>query len=390
MQSNLHTPSGASSRSLWAAIALSIGCVVPILGLPIIVEGLEDHWHLSAQAGYITALDLAGTVLGSTLTSSLALKIHWRGYLTGALLVAALANIACALHPAPLPLAALRFLAGLASGGGYASSLTLLSRQPDTARAFSWMIFAQVVANALILALFPLLDAVAGPAGMFGATGGLLALTLVVAPLMPGRSAAPAAVERATAPLARGSVLGLAALCLTAIAFVYVAIGSYWAYAERMGVTVGLAPAAVHRLLSAGVLLSALGCLAAFRLSRRHGQSRPLLGALAALAAVLIADGLWQSAVMYVFTLGTLQLCWNFIDIYQLGTLSMVDPSGRSAALVPAAQGVALALGPAAANLTLNLGGGYTSVLLMAGSSALLAVACYACVHLRHERLVSH
>jgi len=35
--------------------------VVPILGMPIIVEGLEDHWLLTgAQAGYITSIDLAG------------------------------------------------------------------------------------------------------------------------------------------------------------------------------------------------------------------------------------------------------------------------------------------------------------------------------------------
>ena len=76
---------------------------------------------------------------------------------------------------------------------------------------------------------------------------------------------------------------------------------------------------------------------------------------------------------MFVVNLAVLQLCWNFIDIFQLGTLAVVDPSGRAAALVPAAQGAALAAGPAAAGLLLGLGKGYTGVLLLAGSTTALA-----------------
>jgi len=372
--------SAAGSRSMWAAISLAIGSVIPILGMPIMVEGLEDHWRLSASdAGYITAVDLAGTFIASSLTSACAIRVHWRRYLTGSLLLAALLNACCALHPAPAVLAALRLGAGLTSGAAYASSLTLLTREPDTARAFSWMIFGQVVTNAAVLAVFPPIDDAYGPAGMFAAVGAVLLLTLAVMPLMPGRLPAPD-------PVPSGSVTLLAGLCLGAIAFVYVAIGSYWAYAERMGVSIGISAPWVHRLLTGGVLLSGLGCFAAFWVSKRLGQSKPLLGALGALAAVLLIDSGWPTPLMYVLTLGTLQLCWNFIDIFQLGTLSAVDPTGRAAALVPAAQGVALALGPAAGAFMLSFGRGYPSVLAMAGVSAGFAVACYALVHVLHGR----
>lgn len=77
----------------------------------------------------MTACDLAGLFVGSALTSAFALFVHWRRYLTGALLIAASLNLACVLHPDALVLAGLRFGAGLASGAGYAASLTLLSRQ---------------------------------------------------------------------------------------------------------------------------------------------------------------------------------------------------------------------------------------------------------------------
>jgi predicted MFS family arabinose efflux permease len=375
----------AGASRMWAVISLAIGSVVPILGMPIIVEGLVDHWHLAASdAGYVTAVDLAGVFVGSTLTSGYANRVHWRGYLTVALLLAASFNACCVLHPTPLVLKALRFGAGATSGAAYASSLTLLCRERDRAKAFSWMIFSQVVANAVILAVFPSIDDSAGPAGMFAAVGALLVLTLAVMPLIPGRLPPPAAEYGGAEPKARPSLL--AALCLAAIALVYVAIGSYWAYAERMGVAAGISANWVHRFLSVGVLLSAAGCFVAFRISKRLGQSRPLLGALGALAAVLLIDSGWPTALMYVIALGTLQLCWNFIDIFQLGTLAVVDPSGRAAALVPAAQGVALFAGPAAAGLVLDLGRGYPTVLAMAGISASLAAICYALVHLLHAR----
>jgi predicted MFS family arabinose efflux permease len=372
-------------RGPWAAISLAIGGVVPILGMPIIVEGLEDHWLLTgAQAGYITSIDLAGLFVGSTITSALAPRLHWRAYLSAALASAAALNAFCMLHPALITLAALRFGAGMASGAAYASSLALLSRESDTARAFSLMIFAQVLANAVILAVFPHIDDAFGPAGLFAAVGALLAATLCVVPKLPGRLGAP--VHHAGARPRSVPALALAGLCLGAVAFVYVAIGCYWAYAERMGVSAGIPAAWVHRFLTAGVLLSGLGCLAAFRLSRRMGQARPLLIALAALSAVLLLNGMWGTPLMFVLTLATMQLCWNFIDIFQLGTLSAVDPSGRAAAFVPAAQGAALAIGPAAGGVALGLGQGYSTVLLTAGASAALAVGCYTAVYLMHER----
>jgi DHA1 family inner membrane transport protein len=378
----------SSSRGLWAAISLSIGSVVPILGMPIIVEGLEDHWRLTgAQVGYITSIDLAGVFVGSTLTSALALRIHWRAYLTVALLSASCLNAFCVLHPTLFLFAALRFGAGMASGAAYASSLALLSRERDTARGFSLMIFSQVVANALILAVFPTVDDAYGPAGLFAAIAATLAVTLCVMPLLPGRLQPPVRAHAPGAARSRSvSAIFLAALCLGAVAFVYVAIGSYWAYAERMGVSAGIPALWVHRFLSAGVLLSGIGCLAAYWLAKRLGQARPLLFALGAFSAVLLLNGVWQTPLMYVFTLATFQLCWNFIDIYQLGTLSAVDPSGRAAACVPAAQGVALAVGPAAGGVALTLGQGYYAVLLMAGVSAALAACCYTVVYLVHER----
>jgi MFS family permease len=368
-----------------AEIALAIGSVAPILGMPIIVGALQDGWGYTAEnAGYVTSIDLTGLLAGSIVTSLMAHRVDWRWYVGGALALSAAFNLLCTPFHSIVALCSLRFAAGLTSGATYASSLTLLSRHSEPSRAFSILILLQVIANAVVLGLFPLLNERWGPAGIFVAIAGVLAASLGVAPLLPRRDSPPA-VPSTARRAQRMSVPLLPALCLMAVALFYVSIGSYWAYAERMGIEFGISTQQVHWLLSAGVFLSAAGCLSARAVGHRFGQSRALLAALALLAATLLVHGLLPTAAMFVINLAVLQLCWNFIDIFQLGTLAVLDPSGRSAALVPAAQGAALAAGPAAAGFILGLGKGYTAVLLLGGSTSALAAVTYAVVHRRYR-----
>ncbi len=383
------TKTGFQQKVLvWAEIALAIGSVAPILGMPIIVGALQDGWGYTAEyAGYVTSIDLLGLLAGSIMTSALARHLDWRWYVGGALMLSAVSNVLCASIHSLVPLCSFRFVAGFGSGATYAASLTLLSRQAAPVRAFSILILLQVVANAVVLFVFPLLSERWGPASIFLTIAGVLFASVAVSPLLPRRDrTAPTPAPLREAQPRQPSVPLLPALCLMAVGLFYVTIGSYWAYAERMGIEFGISAQEVHWLLSAGVILSAAACVSARRIGQRFGQSRSLLAALAFLAATLLVHGAFPSAAMFVVNLAVLQLCWNFIDIFQLGTLAIVDPSGRAAALVPAAQGAALAAGPAAAGFILGLGKGYTAVLLLAGSTSALAAATYAVVHGRYRK----
>ncbi|MGO9992396.1 MAG: MFS transporter [Steroidobacteraceae bacterium] len=373
---------------VWAEISLAIGSVTAILGMPIIVGALQDGWGYTAEyAGYVTSIDLTGVLAGSVVTSLMARRVDWRWYVGAALALSAAFNLLCAPFHSVVALCCFRFAAGFGSGATYASSLTLLSRNAEPARAFSVLILLQVLANAIVLALFPLLNARWGLAAIFVAIAGVLLASLAVVPLLPRRDSAASAqlTARATQRRRNFAVPLLPALCLMAVALFYVTIGSYWAYAERMGIGFGISTEEVHWLLSAGVLLSAAACLSARAVAHRIGQSRALLLALALLATTLLIHGMVPTPTMFVVTLAVLQLCWNFIDIFQLGTLAVLDPSGRSAALVPAAQGAALAAGPAAAGFVLGLGKGYTAVLLLAGFTSALAALIYAVVYRRYR-----
>jgi predicted MFS family arabinose efflux permease len=384
----MNTTSARQQVLVWAEISLAIGSVTPILGMPILVGALQDGWGYSAEyAGYITSIDLAGVLAGSVATSLVACRVDWRPYVGAALALCAGFNLLCAPFHGVVALCCLRFAAGVASGATYASSLTLLSRNAEPTRGFSILILLQVLANAIVLALFPLLNVRWGPAGIFMAIAGVLLVSLAVVPLLPRRDSAANAQlpARAAQHHRHFAVPLLPALCLMAVALFYVTIGSYWAFAERMGVGFGISMEEVHWLLSAGVLLSAAACLSARAVARRIGQSRALLLALAMLATTLLIHGMLPTPAMFVVTLAVLQLCWNFIDIFQLGTLAVLDPSGRAAALVPAAQGAALAAGPAAAGFVLGLGKGYSAVLLLGGFTSALAAVTYAVVHRRYR-----
>ncbi len=380
------TPSAPPALQ-WAEISLAIGSVTPVLGMPIIVGALQDGWGYTAEyAGYVTSIDLAGLLAGSVATSLLARRLDWRRYVGGALVLSAAFNSLCAPFHGVVALCCFRLAAGFASGATYASSLTLLSRNAEPARAFSILILLQVLANAIVLALFPFLNARWGPAAIFLAVAAVLLASMAAVPLLPRRdSARPQLPARALQQRRSFGVPLLPALCLMAVALFYVTIGSYWAYAERMGIGFGISTQQVHWLLSAGVLLSAAACLSARVVAHRIGQSRALLFALLMLATTLLIHGMVPTPIMFVITLAVLQLCWNFIDIFQLGTLAVLEPSGRAAALVPAAQGAALAAGPAAAGFVLGRGKGYSAVLLLAGCTSALAALIYAFVHRRYR-----
>jgi DHA1 family inner membrane transport protein len=379
-------PSGSTEnarvvdRPLWVLISVSVASIAPLLAMPVIVGALQDYWGYSAStAGYVSSAELLGMFIASVVTSALADRIRWRAFTATSLVFAVVLNLLSIFSRDPTAFAIARFAAGTAAGLAYAASLTLLSRTRDYVRSFAFSVCAQVICNALILEAFPRLIARAGVPSAFAA---IAAITLISAVLVL-RWFSSAEHDRGSVdlPIARGasrrSPAGAWTLCLISVACFYVTIGGYWAYCERIGLTVGLSLPSIHRLLSVGVLLSAAGCLAALWLSRRVGQAIPLLLAVLVLAGFLAMSGVVSSVAVYVVTLGIVQVCWNFFDILQLGTLAQIEPSGRAAALVPAAQGFALAVGPSVAATVLRAGIGYRGVLVLCAIFCVLAAACY-------------
>ena len=82
-------------------------------------------------------------------------------------------------------------------------------------------------------------------------------------------------------------------------------------------------------------------------------------GWLILLDLILIGNVFGITVATYFISMIGIFFFWNFIDIYQLGTIADIDKSGRFGSMVPGAQGLAMAVSPAVAGYLLGDQGDY-------------------------------
>ena len=139
-------------------------------------------------AGYITSIDLAGLCVGSITTSMWASRIDWKQYVAAAIVVCLRHECAVRVVPHARHSDASCGLARVWHRVSRTRRLWLcISRVPDTARGFSIVIFAQVVANAIGARGLSSDRRSWGPGGLFVTIAVVMAVTVVVIPRLPGR-----------------------------------------------------------------------------------------------------------------------------------------------------------------------------------------------------------
>lgn len=352
---------------------------------PVIVGALSEYAGFSEQqAGYLAAIEAGGSFVASIIVSLTVNHFDRRRLAATAIIVAVAANLAMTQATDFYSTAAFRSLSGLGSGAMYALGLASLAASHHTSRNFSILLFVQVSFGMLEINLFSWLSAQAGMNGIYLSMAGAFAMCLCLMAWLP--PSAPQQQVDSSLGSNRGFHMSLPWICLVAVFFFYIGIGAFWTYIERIGNSGGLDPALVSNTLTYTQVLSLLGCIVAGWLSARFGQFRPLIVSLicAALASYGLATGITKTS--FIISLSIFFLFWNAIDIYQLGTLGNMDHRGHFVALVPAFQTTATALGPALAALLLGVDGNYVPVLMLAGSTTLMAALLYYFVYvqLRH------
>jgi hypothetical protein len=128
-----------------------------------------------------------------------------------------------------------------------------------------------------------------------------------------------------------------------------------------------------------------MGCFGAMVVLKRFDYDRPLL---VTLAIMVFAVGLLAinfTAAIFIFSVATFNFLWIFIDVYQMGGVSVADRSGSAAAFIPGAQGLGQTIGPFSASIMLELGWGFDGVFILCALSALLALIVYWVIYLRSQ-----
>ncbi len=373
--------------AIFAAVVLGFAGTGVAMGLPLLVGSMAESLGFSnQQLGWLASSDMGGLFVGSVLTSFLVTRINRRFLAAAGLFLVILGNFISTQSPDLLPLMLSRFCAGIGAGVCYSTCTASLAGSHNSARTFSILLFVLVVMNAFIFYIFPIID------GKWGVNGLFIFYLLEAVPILLVLPLLPRYCHEETDEVVIESETGspetclhipeiLPRLCLAAVFSFYILVGAYWAFIERAGVAVNISTDFISGTLTWGQIFSISGTVLAVWLARRFGQSKPLLFALMIMVLTMLILAWRVDNITFVFSVFSFSFFWIFIDVFQLGTLSNIDHSGRYAALVPACQGVAQAMAPSMAGMLLAYQLGYSAVMVMCALAAALALCIYIYVY---------
>jgi predicted MFS family arabinose efflux permease len=353
------------------------------MGLPLLVGSMADSLGFSEkELGWLASSDMGGLLIGSVLTSLLVAKTNRRTLAASGLLLVILANYFSTQSPELIPLMLSRLCAGIGAGICYSTCTASLAGSYNAARTFSILLFVLVVMNAFIFYIFPIIDGKWGVNGIFMFYLLEAIPILLVLPLLPRYCAEETdhsgVVSEKDTSITQSKIPDiLPRLCLLAVFSFYLLVGAYWAFIERAGVSADLSSGFISSTLTWGQIFSLSGTVTALWLARRYGQSKPLLFALMVMIVTMLILAARVDATTFIFSIFSFSFFWIFIDVFQLGTLSNIDHSGRYAAMVPACQGAAQAIAPTMAGILLSYQLGYSSVMIMCALATAVALYVY-------------
>ena len=348
-----------------------------LVALPAINGAWVDQLGFTdVEVNRVASADLLGLFIGAVLTSML-IRTWDRQKLTYlGIALAIIANGLCTRYTDYETTLMLRLVAGLGSGFYTAVAVAGLGAHSRPREAFNWMLLAFAVSQFLELQLIPHLT-MNGIYVFFIAT---YVVTLPFVRVIPKTSPPPSPTD---APSDAQKPTLLAWIGIGAIVTAYINIGAYWSNIELAAEAAGIDGDWAAQVIAWSVLLSFVGCFTAMWVLKKFDYDRPLLFTF---VLMVIAVGLLAinfTAAVFVFSVAMFNFLWIFIDVYQMGGVSVADRSGSAAAFIPGAQGLGQTVGPFAASVMLDLGWGFDGVFVLCAAASAGALLIYTLIYLR-------
>ena len=351
-----------------------------LVALPAINSAWVDQLGFTdVEVNRVASADLLGLFLGAVATSVL-IRSWSRQTLTYLGIVLAIsANALCTQYADYETTLALRLLAGFGSGFYTAVAVAGLGAHSKPREAFNWMLLAFAISQFLELQLIPHLT-MNGIYIFFIVT---YVVTIPFVRLIP--TVAVTSVEPIEAQQDAKGPTSLAWIGIVAIVISYINIGAYWANIDLAAEAAGLDGEWSAQVISWSVLLSFFGCFGAMYVLKRFDYERPLLLTFLLMIAAVGLLAVNFTAAVFVLSVATFNFLWIFIDVYQMGGVSVADRSGSAAAFIPGAQGLGQTIGPFAASFMLDFGWGFEGIFVLCALSAALAFTIYGVVYLSNR-----
>ena len=367
--------------SIAACLSACVAAYGVYLGLPLILGALASlYGFTNTQIGWIGSAENAGMLAGSIAVSAFGRSSNFKTLVLIGIAIAGVGDAITIVTGTFAGFCTIRFLAGFGNGLCYSAAIALLSRTRRAPRNFSIFIVVLVIANSLELWIIPGVVSSWGVRGLYIALGCLYFAPLALINRLP--AAASTVNTSADAKSATIAIpIALPWLCLCAVVLFNVSASALWAYAERIGASIGMSDRTVSNTLTICNLVSVTGSVFAYSLSRLWGQHRPQLAATAVMIFVFAAWSIHLSP--HIFGIGILLFfeVWSMASVFQLSTLSNIDPTGRRVALIPGAQGLGQSLGPFIAGALLGLDFSFPQMLLSVASFAVGSFIVYGTVY---------
>lgn len=352
-----------------ASFASTIGGL-PFNALPILLGSLADSFSLSPQqTGFLGSASFAGYFAGTLAAVFIMNRLCWRKLTVASALLSSLALLLSSIAPAHLQMplwASIGFFAALMTCLG----LRIMAEMANKERALGLRQGIELGVTALVLFILP-----AFVTALYGYQGTAIALIVIILGLslsafrLPSHSSVsdlqPGLREQVRIPATAWSAL---------VVFFIFGAGNIglWAFLERMGNGLALAPAELGTVFA---VLKLLGGLAAFALAIVGDRLGMRLPYLIVLVVILVGLGLlWQAEGFMGFAFGAWiwEVGFTWGCVYQTATIARLDPKGRAIMLVPAAFALSAMVGPAAAGML--VANSFVPLLLLALASTLVAV----------------
>ena len=341
---------------------------------------VEQLGFSEVQVNRVASADLLGLFIGAVMTSVLIKRWDRQRLTYLGIALAILANALCTQYVDYDTTLILRFVAGLGAGFYTAVAVAGLGAHSKPREAFNWMLLAFAVSQFLELQLIPHLT-MNGIYLFFIAT---YVVTLPFVRLIP-RAGSPAPLP-AEVSNDNQRPTRLAWVGIGAIVIAYINIGAYWSNIELAAEAAGLDGDWAAQVIAWCVLLSFVGCFTAMWVLKKFDYDRPLL---VTFVLMVISVGLLAvdfTAALFVLSVAMFNFLWIFIDVYQMGGVSVADRSGSAAAFIPGAQGLGQTVGPFAASVMLDLGWGFNGVFILCAAASATALCIYAAIYMKYRR----
>ena len=338
-----------NNRTLAAGVLLGVSGVAIFNVLPLYLGAAAEQLNLSPdKTGLLATIELSAIALASLLGPLWVSRVNWRvtAYaatsiiILGDLLTTTLSNYELILLT--------RVITGFFGEGlVYAIAISALAESDEPERAFGYAVSGQVLSAAVGLYFLPPLVAILGVNSVIYYVAAIAFASLWLVHWMP--EASTKRVQAISCEPRFPSFVPLIGLAVMSIW--YLCIGSFWAFAERIGDEAGLELQVIGTALSISTIAGLLGSISATFLKGRFGRMWPFLAAVVLQIFVFIAISMEFSEQLFFAALIVFNIGWNFGVTYLLAMIASSDSQGKFVVLAPVSQSIGTAGGPALTGL---------------------------------------